>query len=62
VLHLLSVERYIPEMCSGSEAGSCLNLLDFVYHSTLDLTVIKKKKKRRREHMLHLLACSAFRV
>ena len=30
-------------MCSGSEAGSYLRLIDFVYHSTLDLRVIKKK-------------------
>ena len=33
------------EMCSGSEAGSYLRLIDFVYHSTLGLRVIKKKKK-----------------
>jgi len=25
--------------------GSCLRLIDFVYHSTLGLRVIKKKKK-----------------
>jgi len=31
------------EMCSGSEAGSYLRLIDFVYHSTLGLRVIKKK-------------------
>ena len=31
--------------CSGSEAGSYLRLIDFVYHSTLGLRVIKKKKK-----------------
>jgi len=30
--------------CSGSEAGSHLSLIDFVYHSTLGLRVIKKKK------------------
>ena len=30
-------------MCSGSEAGSCLRLIDFVFHSTLGLRVIKKK-------------------
>jgi len=30
-------------MCSGSEAGSYLRLIDFVYHSTLGLRVIKKK-------------------
>jgi len=32
-------------MCSGSEAGSYLRLIDFVYHSTLGLRVTKKKKK-----------------
>jgi len=32
------------EMCSGSEAGSYLRRIDFVYHSTLGLRVIKKKK------------------
>jgi len=31
-------------MCSGSQAGSYLRLIDFVYHSTLGLRVIKKKK------------------
>ena len=31
-------------MCSGSEAGSYLRLIDFVYHSTLGLRIIKKKK------------------
>jgi len=32
-------------MCSGSEAGSYVRLIDFVYHSTLGLRVIKKKKE-----------------
>ena len=32
-------------MCSGSEAGSCVRLIAFVYHSTLGLRVIKKKQK-----------------
>jgi len=32
-------------MCSGSEAGSYLRLIDFVYYSTLGLGVIQKKKK-----------------
>jgi len=31
-------------MCSGSEAGSYLRLIDFVYHSTLGLRIIKKKR------------------
>ena len=35
--------KYFTEMCSGSEAGSCLRLIDYVYHSTLGLRVIKKK-------------------
>jgi len=34
-------------MCSGSEAGLYLRLIDFAYHSTLGVRVIKKKKKRR---------------
>ena len=29
-------------MCSGSVEGSCLRLIDFVYHSTLGLRVIKR--------------------
>jgi len=33
------------EMCSGSEAGSYSRSIDFVYHSTLGLRVIKKKKR-----------------
>ena len=37
--------NYFTEMCSGSEAGSYLRLIDFVYHSTLGLRVIKKKKR-----------------
>jgi len=32
-------------MCSGSEAGSYLRLIDFVYHSTLGLRVIKKREE-----------------
>ena len=34
------------EICSGSEAGSYLRLIDFVYHSTLGLRVKKKQQKR----------------
>jgi len=36
-------------MCSGSEAGSYLRLIDVVYHSTVGLRVIKRReiKKRR---------------
>ena len=32
-------------ICSGSEAGSYLRLIDFVNHSALGLRIIKKKKK-----------------
>ena len=32
-------------MCSVSEEGSYLRLIDFVYHSTLGLRVIKKKEE-----------------
>jgi len=38
--------NYFTEMCSGSEAGSYLRLIDFVYHSTLGSRAIKKKKRR----------------
>jgi len=36
--------NYFTEMRSGSEAGSYLRLMDFVYHSTLGLRVIKKRR------------------
>ena len=32
-------------MCSGSEAGSHLRRIDFVYHSTLGVRVIQKTNK-----------------
>ena len=35
-------------MCSGSEAGSDKRRIDFVYHSTLGLRVLRKKKTRWR--------------
>ena len=41
-------------MCSGSEAGSYLRLIDFVYHSTLGLRVIKKKKSFDRGEFLEV--------
>ena len=41
-----SENNHFTEMCSGSEAGSHLGLIDFEYHSTLGLRVIKKKKNR----------------
>jgi len=34
-------------MCSGSEASSYLRLIDFVYHSTLGVRVIKEGRKQR---------------
>ena len=38
-----ALDNYFTEMCSGSEAGSYLKLIDFVYHSTLGLRVTKKQ-------------------
>ena len=35
---------FFTEMCSGSEAGSCLSLIDFVYLSPLGLRAIQKKR------------------
>ena len=46
-------------MCSGSETGSYLRLIDFVYHSTLGLRVIKKEKICKRHRWL---LCSGWRV
>ena len=47
-LHISQSEnKYFTEMCSGSEAGSYLRLIDFVYHSTLGFRLIKKKKRGR---------------
>jgi len=34
-------------MCSGSEAGSYLRLIGFVYHSTLGFRVIKRESIRQ---------------
>jgi len=36
-------------MCSGSNEGSYLKLIDFVYHSFLGLRVIKKKRRMNLE-------------
>jgi hypothetical protein len=36
---------FFTEMCSGSEAGSHFQLIDFECHSTIGLRVIKKEKK-----------------
>ena len=41
-----SKNNYFTEMSSGSEAGSYLRLIDFVYRSTLGLRVIKKRRRR----------------
>jgi len=38
-------ENYFTEICSASEAGSYLTLIDFGYHSTLGLNVIKEIKR-----------------
>ena len=39
------MNNYFTEMCSGSEAGSYLRLIEFVCHSTLGLRVIEKKRR-----------------
>ena len=39
---------YFTALCSASEAGSYSKLVDFVYHSALGLSVMKKKKGRLR--------------
>jgi len=41
--------NYITEMCSGSEAGSYLRLIDCVDHSTIGLRVTKKKFTKEEE-------------
>ena len=46
-------------MYSGSEAGSYLRLIDFVYHSTLGLRAIKKQKKKKKDMTR---VCAARRV
>ena len=40
----LLAHDYFTEMCSGSEAGSNLRLIDFVYHSTLGLRATQKRR------------------
>ena len=53
--------NYFTEMCSGSEAASYLRLIDFVYHSTLGLRVIKKKKVLPHEADIGLFLKPSFR-
>ena len=45
-LELIPTPMADPSIEPGSEAGSYVRLIDFVYHSTLGLRVIQKKKKR----------------
>jgi len=55
--------NYLAEMCSGSEEGAYLRLIDFLYHSTLGLRVIKKKLMCRARSSHHLPADSPpFRI
>ena len=44
-----SDNNYFTEMCSGSEAGSYLRLIDFMCHSTLGLRVIKREESEGRK-------------
>ena len=54
------------EMCSGSEAGSYLRLIDFVYDSSQGLRVIEKNKREvgcsqlRNEEPLYSHLCTRF--
>jgi len=54
--------NYFTEMCSGSDAGSYLRLIFFVFHSTLGLRIMKKKKKKLTNHTLDFagFVCSKF--
>jgi len=47
-------------MCSGSEAGSYLRLVDCVYHSTLGLRVMKKKTQMKNKWIGLFMATSPF--
>jgi len=42
---LLRASGFRVQMCSGSEAVSYLRRIDFVYHSTLGLRVIKREEE-----------------
>ena len=42
-------DLYFTEMYSGSEAGSYSTRIDFAYHSTLGLRVIKEKKWKKED-------------
>ena len=44
-VHAEFENNYFTETCSGSEAGSYVTRMDFVYHSTLGSRVIKKLKR-----------------
>jgi len=56
--------NYFTEMCSGSEAGSYLRHIYFVYHSTLGLRVIQKNNKWAPLDLsvLHSTPYSGFRI
>ena len=43
VVWVWGANNYFTEMCSGSEEGSNLTLIDLLYHSTLGLRITKKK-------------------
>jgi len=48
-----------PQSCSGSEAGSYVRLIDFVYHSTLGFRVMKKKRSIVMQRMMQGLAAAS---
>ena len=59
------VNHYFTKMCIGSGVASHLRFIDFVYHSTLGLRVIKKNKIRPtcdersagQKRVRHILVC-----
>ena len=47
--------KNLTKMCSGSEAGSYLRFIGFVYHSTLGLRVIEGEKGQELANVEFLL-------
>ena len=51
-VHRFAAGQYFTEMCSGSEAGSYLRLVDLMYHSTLGLRVMNKRRRTLRQRLM----------
>ena len=48
--------NYFTEMCSGSEGGSYLRLIDCVHHSILGF-IVMKKRRRDSEEIIAEMTC-----